>query len=281
MRPDREEALAWEERWSRPVGLVSLVAVAIAVASIVVATGGVGSSDGASELLRNIDEHRSAHLISSILQAVGVGLLAAPLYLLFRAALARSEAGRGQLVGVVVAAPLFLAAAAILTAVANLEAASEFVSDAVPRLIAEGVELSGERADELADDAVADASLSPLGAGFELGGRIGFAVAMFYTALQAMRTGLLTRFWGSLGLALGAVSFIPQFLPFVLLWFLYLGLLLVGWVPGGRPPAWQTGEAEPWPTPGEKAAEELSTEPEEPANPSEEERPRSGESQSP
>ena len=41
-----------------------------------------------------------------------------------------------------------------------------------------------------------------------------------------MRTGLLTRFWGSLGMALGAVSFI--FFQFALLWFVYLGLLLLG-----------------------------------------------------
>ena len=53
-----------------------------------------------------------------------------------------------------------------------------------------------------------------------------------------MRTGLLTRFWGSLGMALGAVSFI--FFQFALLWFVYLALLLLGRVPGGRPPAWES-----------------------------------------
>ena len=77
---------------------------------------------------------------------------------------------------------------------------------------------------------------------------------MVYTCLHAMRTGLLTRFWGSLGMALGAVSFI--FFQFALLWFVYLGLLLLGRVPGGRPPAWESGEAIPG-RPGEKAAAEL------------------------
>ena len=98
--------------------------------------------------------------------------------------------------------------------------------------------------------------MRPLAAGFGLGGQLGFAVAMFYTALHAMRTGLLTRFWGSLGMALGAVSFI--FFQFALLWFVYLALLLLGRVPGGRPPAWAAGEAIPWPSPGEKAAADLS-----------------------
>jgi hypothetical protein len=63
-----------------------------------------------------------------------------------------------------------------------------------------------------------------------------------------MRTGLLTRFWGSLGLALGAVFVF--FTLFTLIWFIYLGLLFAGWVPGGRPPAWAAGEAMPWPKGG-------------------------------
>jgi hypothetical protein len=49
--------------------------------------------------------------------------------------------------------------------------------------------------------------------------------------------------------------------PFALLWFAYLGLLLPGRVPGGKPPAWEAGEAIPWPTAGEKAAAELEASP--------------------
>jgi hypothetical protein len=252
LNPSKEAVLAWEARWSRPVALATLASILLIAAAIVVAGQGIGSGDGDSELLRNIDAHRSAQLISSILQAVGVGLLAAPLYYLFRAADARSEAMRSQLVGVVIAAPLFLAVLAILSGLSNLEAASTFVSDEVPRLMAKGVALGSDRANEVAGDTLSDASLRALAAGFGLGGQIGFVVAMFYTAMHAMRVGLLTRFWGSLGMALGAVSFI--FFQFTLLWFVYLGFLIAGLVPGGKPPAWSSGEAEPWPTPGEKMA---------------------------
>ncbi len=253
MNTSKEAALAWEERWSRPVAAVTFASILCIVAAIVVASQGVGGSDGESELLRNVDANRGAQLLSSILQAIGVGLLAAPLYFLFRAANARSETMRGQLVGVVIAAPLFLAVLAILSGLSTLSAASEFVSDEVPRLMADGVALGSERADDVASDTIRDAPLRPLAAGFGLGGQIGFVVAMFYTSMHAMRTGLLTRFWGSLGMALGAVSFL--FFQFALLWFIYLALLLAGWVSGGRPPAWQSGEAEPWPTPGEKMAD--------------------------
>jgi len=265
LRPEKAAVLAWEERWSRPVALATFASILLIIAAIVVASQGVGGGSGESELLRNVDAHRSAQLLSSILQAFGVGLLAVPLYYLFRSAKARSEQMRGQLVGVVIAAPLFLAALAILGGVSTLHAASDFVANEVPRLTAKGVALGSDHANEAASDTITEAPLRPLAAGFGLGGQIGFVAAMVYTSLYAMRTGLLTRFWGSAGIALGAVSFI--FFQFTLLWFIYLGVLLAGWGPGGKPPAWKSGEAEPWPTPAEKAATELE-------QPSDEETPR-------
>jgi hypothetical protein len=58
-----------------------------------------------------------------------------------------------------------------------------------------------------------------------------------------------------LGAALGVASIaLSQYTP---LWFIYLGLLIGGLTPRGRPPAWDAGKAMPWPTPGERAAESL------------------------
>lgn len=252
----RGAQLDWEQRWSVPTAVATLASVALVIAAIVIATQAVGSGSGDSGLLRDVDQHHTAQMISSILQAIGVGLLAAPLYYLFRSAKGRSERMRGQLVGVVVAAPLFLAALAILSGVSTLHAATDFVSNEVPHLLAKHVPLDSDRADEIAKEAIDDAPLRPLAAGFGLAGQLGFAIAMVYTCLYAMRVGLLPRFWGSLGMGLGAVSFL--FFQFALLWFVYLALLLIGRVPGGKPPAWETGEAIPWPTPGEKAAAQIS-----------------------
>ncbi|HEX9967443.1 MAG TPA: hypothetical protein VGB06_05820 [Solirubrobacterales bacterium] len=255
MVSDREGQLAWERRWSGPAALAALAGSALVIASIVVGQT-AGSADGTAEALQDVDAHSAATLIASALQAFGVGLMTLPLLYLFRAAAARSEAVRGQLVGVIVAAPLFLAIALLLTGITSVQAASEFVTDEVPRLTAQGVALGSDRADDVASDTIADVGLPRLLAtGFGIGGQIGFTFALFYTALHAMRTGLLTRFWGSLGMALGAVSFL--FFPIPLLWFLYLGLLIAGSVPGGRQPAWESGEAEPWPTPGERAAQAM------------------------
>lgn len=257
MRPDKAAILNWEERWARPVALATFASVLLIVAAILLASQGVGGGSGESELLRNVDAHRSAQLVSSLLQAIGVGLLAAPLYYLFRAARARSETMRGAMVGMVIVGPLFLAVLAVLSAVTTLHAASDFVANEVPRLTAKGVGLGSDRANEAASDALKEAPLRPVAAIFGIAGQVAFLVGMVYASLHAMRTGLLTRFWGSLGIALGALSFI--FFQFTLLWFIYFGLLLAGWVPGGKPPAWRSGKAEPWPSPGEKAAADMSS----------------------
>lgn len=243
----RREALAWEQRWSLRAGLAALAAVALVIIAIIVASQAIGGGNGDAEFLRDIDAHRSGQILSSALQAIGLALLTLPLYYLFRAARERSETMRGQLVGVVIVAPLFLAGAALLGGISNLHAATDF--------LAKEVAGSGDHANKIATDTINDASLRPLGAGLGIAGQLGFVVAMFYSCLHAMRVGLLPRFWGSLGMALGAVSFI--FFQFALLWFVYLGLLILGRAPGGQPPAWTSGEAIPWPSPGEKAAASL------------------------
>jgi hypothetical protein len=56
---------------------------------------------------------------------------------------------------------------------------------------------------------------------------------------------------GVLGIIAGALFLLPLDgqLPFVkIFWLLALGALLLARWPGGMPPAWVTGEAQPWPT---------------------------------
>lgn len=285
MRWSRGQTLEWESRWLVPTGIATFVAVALLIAASFV-IGGV-NGDGEAELLRSADENGSAVTLSSILQAAGFLILVAPLYVLFRAAAARSRLVRFQLVGVIVAAPIFFAVASLLNATATREAADRFVSGRAESTLtrseaaadcreqrrdqgadefAEEFDAAGSSpqqdcvatrlADDAAESAIADASTRGLATGFGFGGRIGLAVALLYTCLHAMRAGLLTRFWGSLGMALGVAALL-LLVQFTLIFFIYLALLLIGKLPGGRPPAWEAGEAIPWPTPGEQAAGEL------------------------
>ena len=114
----------------------------------------------------------------------------------------------------------------------------------------EAEELVEERAEELIDDS---SDLQTAGSIF-LGGLFGMAVGVLYTCLQAMRVGLVTRFFGSLGMALAVamIVFLGGLLPAVLLFTVALGFLILGRWPGGRPPAWEAGRAIPWPRPGEQ-----------------------------
>lgn len=317
MSAGREGVLASERRWSLPVALMTLAGVGLLVGSVIVLSSITG--DGDAEILRAAHEHSSEVTLSSALQALAFVLFAAPLVYLFRAAQARSSQVRGQLIGLVVAAPLFLAGASVLNAVATDEAASDFVAGKAtadltrkqattdcraerkddPAAFEEdfggaadgggpkggaatgGGPKSGAAAggggsggaadasqkavdrcaataiaDDKAQNAVRDASTNAVATGLGLGGRLGLAFAFIYSCLWGMRTGLLTRFWGSLGMALGVAALL-LLIQFTLIWFLYFALLVAGWVPGGRPPAWAAGEAIPWPSPGEKAAGEL------------------------
>jgi hypothetical protein len=69
--------------------------------------------------------------------------------------------------------------------------------------------------------------------------------------LNAMRVGLLTRFMGVLGIICGALIVLPILSPLPIVQTFWLGamaLLLAGRWPNGLPPAWVTGEAQPWPS---------------------------------
>ena len=284
----REAALEWESRWAVPVAMATFAAVALIIASIFVS--GV-SGNGDAEVLRSVDANSGSALLSGLMRAVAFALLAFPLVYLFRAVRLRSDRVRTQLIGLVVAAPLFLGLSSGFQAVAQQEAADEFVAgeakstltakeakedcveerrdDGNDHLVDEYEPAKGEsplracettkREDDAASNAQTETAFTPFATGLGIAGGLGFVVALFYSCLWAMRTGLLTRFWGSLGMALG-VAALFGLMPFVLLWFLYFGVLLLDRLPGGRPPAWAAGEAVPWPTPGEKAAAELEPE---------------------
>jgi hypothetical protein len=284
----REAALEWESRWAVPVAMATFAAVVLIIGSLF-ASNISGSGD--AEVLRSVDEHSGSVLLTGLMRAVGLALLAFPLVYLFRAARVRSDRVRTQLIGLVVAAPLFLGLASGFQAVAQQEAADEFLAgeakstltakeakeDCVDERKDEGGDFlvdeyepaKGESPlkacetrkseDDEASNAQTEAGFAPFATGLGLAGGLGLVFALFYSCLWAMRTGLLTRFSGSLGMAL-SVAVLFGLMPFVLLWFLYFGVLLLGRVPGGKPPAWAAGEAIPWPTPGEKAAAELEPE---------------------
>lgn len=286
METERTGALAREGHWSKRAGIAALAGSVLALAGFVLlqtAIGGEANFEG----LREADEQSTTIWASGIAAGIGYALLAVPLFLLFKAAEARSPSVRSQFSGLALLGPILLGVSAILIAAGTQQAADNYLSgDARPTLSPKEAreECADERSDsgaeEFADEfgeegagpaaacavqkgeedraseAIEDAGLVTFGRFAGLAGGLALLVALFYTGLWAMRTGLLSRFWGSLGMAVGVAALIG-ITPLALFWFFYLGLLLVGAVPGGRPPAWAAGEAIPWPSPAEKAAAEL------------------------
>jgi hypothetical protein len=246
------EILERERSRALPTALATFAGVAMLIVALAVGQGGTSGSE--SQVLTDFPEDREDLLVAAILQAAGMTLLVAPLFYLFQAASARSEQMRHALIGITIAGPLFLAVAFILEWVAFDQAASVF---------AEPGGGAGIPVGEYAEDLIRDEATFNAAQGFSFAGTLGLVVGVVYTSLHAMRVGLLTRFWGTLGMALG-VSLLFLGLLGVLVFFLAIGLLIAGWWPGDRPPAWDEGRAVPWPAPGDRAEAEDSDRPAEP-----------------
>lgn len=82
---------------------------------------------------------------------------------------------------------------------------------------------------------------------------------MVAVSLNAMRTGLLTRWMNVVGIFAAVLIFLPiggatlEIIP--AFWMCAMGILYLGRWPNGDPPAWAAGEARPWPTQAELRAE--------------------------
>lgn len=173
-----------------------------------------------------------------LVTAVALGLVGLAMVYLFKSTKARNPDQNKIALIASISGAVLAVIAGVVAAVSLAMDVSEFAD-------------SARQTEEAARDALADpfttgaVQLSGLGSAI-----LGLGIAL--TALNAMRVGLLTRFMGILGVIVGVLSFLPQLegqLPFVkIFWLIALGVLLLGRWPGGRPPAWESGEARPWPT---------------------------------
>jgi hypothetical protein len=88
-----------------------------------------------------------------------------------------------------------------------------------------------------------------------LAGQLALAVGFVFVSLNALRSGLLTKFMGILGCIIGVLVIIPLGpLPIVqTFWLVAVAALFFGYWPSGMPPAWKSGREEPWPRTSEMA----------------------------
>jgi hypothetical protein len=185
------------------------------------------------------DDHAATVLASSVITGVGYLALGWALTYLAFATRARRPAFSKLLVYLPLPVAILQALATILSAVATNTAIGDFLAG--PRTVDEALDVS-------------TSGLGVFASLLGLPGALGLALALVLICLNAMRVGLLTRFMGVLGIITGALQILPLGGPLPVVqtfWLLMLGVLFLGRWPGGRPPAWQSGEAEPWPSSAE------------------------------
>jgi hypothetical protein len=246
---NRQQILERERRWAPLAGGAAILAGPLYILSVIIDQGGPVPTSGLdTERYRLIDANTTELLGAVILRGLAFALLCIPLLYLFRAAQARSERVAGPMVGFVFIGPILLAAQGVAAWVAQAQVASDFLAQSGP----------GGDIYTLLDDLVDDSGAFDVASNLLFPAILGMLVALIYVPLQAMRVGLLTRFVATLGMALGAalIFIVPAVaLLTIVAWFLYLGLVILDRVPGGRPPAWAAGEAIPWPRAGEEPTE--------------------------
>ncbi len=257
-----EETLAWEAQWRPRAATAAFAGGALLLASLLLsstvytdlpeesdgfvslpeALGGAATGRGPGEpslVVREVDklgDQAGLLTASTAVNVLGLLLALGALTYLFRATRARFE-GIGRAVGWSLAAALALFP--IGTALAEIPKWIEYAN------FADAAERTPRAANE-----IQQAGVIPAGLLLQTLGIFAFALALVLVSLNAMRVGLLTRFMGILGMIIGGITIVAFGLsPLLLLfWLAFLGLLIAGRYPGGAPPAWQTGRAEPWPT---------------------------------
>jgi len=244
---DSKQIIERESRYGRTAGILGILGV---LAVLIPSLAGLASDfysfalDEYAERIVAFDTSRGEVLASQFLQGIGLLLFAAPLLFLFQAAMYRSPSVRRSLAGLTVIGPVLYAIAMMLLYVAYDSAASTFL-DGAPA----GVDINQFAEDTLTGSTAYQAFIS-----LQLGAALALVFSVVYTSLQAMRVGLLTRFMGTLGMAIGIgfIIFGPVGPLALGLYILALSLLIAGWWRGSMPPAWGAGEAVPWLKPGEQ-----------------------------
>jgi len=244
-----EAQLEWESRAGRAAGAAAILSAAAGLGGFIYANASLSSErandsvDGAFAVHR----HHGDLIVSAVAQAVGVVLFAVAIAYLYRATRYRRPELRPQSLPLLVVGSIGYAAALIGVQFAVIHAEDGVVKQLVahPLKPKDAVDLADH---SLTKGAPATWTLVLLGMGLLLGA----GVALISQA--ARRTGLLSNFMGVLGIIVGVLLFIPIFgRPPIIeyFWVVALGFLFLGRWPQGRGPAWETGEAVPWPTAAE------------------------------
>lgn len=232
-----------EKRWRPWVVAASIVPVPIFFLAQNLQVASLADETLPGSLARYNEQSGNA-VLGAVLAALAYLIALGPFVYLFRAARARSEQVSAALLPVLVLGPVVFGSQVVLGALAQIDIADQFETQR------SGVGDIYTLATNLSEDS----GLGNVARAMTLIWGLALVIGIVYTCLWGFRTGLLTRFHGTLGMALGAaLILLPGFaLLGVLIWLVFFGLSIAGRTAKGRPPAWDAGVAVPWPPPGEE-----------------------------
>jgi hypothetical protein len=244
-----EAQLDWERRTGRLAAIAAFVSVALLVGYVVLQQA-VALKDrpgNSAEFLPAIDKHAGPWVAASVLQGLSILALAVVLWYLFSATRYRQPALPGWAVYILFVAAVLLAVASVASALSQLDIADRFLA-------------SANHSKKHADDLLGDRSTVSVALG--AAGSLGMALSLVLINVNAMRVGLVSRFLGIIGVIVGGLQILPLLPPFVLqiAWLGAIGLVFLDRWPAGRGPAWESGEAIPWPTAAQRAAARMEDE---------------------
>lgn len=254
---NRDQQLQWEARWARPVAIAAILAgVMLLVGATLFFPKDRKGIERNPDLLLSIDEQSSGYLASAVLSALAGLLLIGVFLYLFRATLARGGGVPSWFTYLVVGAPVLYAVSTVAGAFEAIDLADEFAG---------GEPIRGDAGADRARDL---GGTTPALVALATAGTVGVAFLFVMLPLRARRVGLLTPFMSILGVIAGAlvvfqltgVSSVVQ-----AFWLGALGMLFLGRWPGGRGPAWDSGQPEPWPGAAQRRGLAPTPESEEPA----------------
>jgi hypothetical protein len=234
-----EEQLAHEAQVRPRQAIVAGVAALALVAAAVVQV--IGPTSKVSELtiqLLLINKRFPLDLIGAVLQGIGVLALVWTLAFLFDLTRARRPETKGVTRTIVLIAGVVSAVGATVYAAILAVKAHQFATQ-------------GAQTYPQANSLTHGAAL-PVLQTVDIAAQFALDICLILIALNGMRVGLLTRFMGYTGIIVGIAGMLligsAPSAALQVFWMGALGILFAGRWPGGEPPAWRSGKAEPWPT---------------------------------
>lgn len=195
-------------------------------------------SPRASEV-KFISHHAGPLIAGSVLAAIAIAVLTLVLLLLVQATRFRRPETWGPARMLVIAGG---------TSLAVVSVAHQIVAAIETHKFAVGHDFSNSAVDNALTKAAPNLAIDYL----DLVAGLSLAVGMIVVMINAMRVGLVTRWMGIVGIISGILIFLPiggatlEVVPSF--WIVAMGILYIGKWPNGQPPAWESGEARPWPS---------------------------------